>query len=415
MQAIAPAAAGHQAAGELIDDDDLRTLLTLLHHIVLVAVIKMVGAQGRVQVMHQRDVGRVVQGCTFGNQAQVEQDALGVFVTLLGQENLVRFFIQREVTRLGDAFAGARVGFAFLLCQKRHHLVHGDVHLGVVFGLAADDEGRARLVDQDRIHLVDDGVVQAALHAVRDFVDHVVAQVVKAVFVVGAVGDVGVVGRLLFLARHIRQVDADRQTQEVVELAHPARIAVGQVIIDRHHMHALAGQCVEVNRQRGRQRLALTRAHFRNLAVMQRHAAQHLHIEVAHLHDAFAAFADYRKSFGKDRIKRFARGNTSLELLGFGAQLPVVELFILRLQRIDALHGFAVTFKPKILVRMLEAINARPPCSSRELATRPKSLIEYGLRYGRLSQVQLCAKPSILPLRCRLFWAGQLRSLRRRV
>src|SRR6218665_2283895 len=46
----------------------------------------------------------------------------------------------------------------------------------------ADDQRRARLVDQDGIDLIDDGVVQALLHAVLRFVDHVVAQIVEAVF-----------------------------------------------------------------------------------------------------------------------------------------------------------------------------------------------------------------------------------------
>jgi hypothetical protein len=104
---------GHQAAGELVDDHDL----ALLHHVVLVAVVQVVGPQRRVQVVHQRDVGRVVQRGALGQQAQVEQDALGVLVALLGQEDLVRLLVDREVARLGDAFAGARVGLAFLLAS----------------------------------------------------------------------------------------------------------------------------------------------------------------------------------------------------------------------------------------------------------------------------------------------------------
>jgi hypothetical protein len=99
------------------------------------------------------------------------------------------------------------------------------------------------------------------------------------------------VGLLLFLARHLRQVDAHRQAQEVVQAAHPLRVAVGQVVVHRDHVHALAGQRVQVHRQRGGQRLALAGAHFGDLAVVQRHAAQQLDVEVAHLHNALGAFA----------------------------------------------------------------------------------------------------------------------------
>ena len=114
VQAFAPAPARHQAAGELVDDHDF----AVLHHVVLVAVVQVVGAQRRVQVVHQRDVGRVVQRRAFGDQAQLEQDALGVLVALLGQEHLVGLLVDREVAGLGDALAGARVGFAFLLVSS---------------------------------------------------------------------------------------------------------------------------------------------------------------------------------------------------------------------------------------------------------------------------------------------------------
>jgi hypothetical protein len=96
----------------------------------------------------------------------------------------------------------------------------------------------------------------------------------------------------------LRQVDADRQAEEVVELAHPLRIAVGQVVVDRDDVHALAGQGIEVHRQRGGERLALAGAHLGDLAVVQRHAAEHLHVEVAHLHDALAASRTTAKASG---------------------------------------------------------------------------------------------------------------------
>ena len=54
-------------------------------------------------------------------------------------------------------------------------------------GRAADDERRARLVDQDRVDLVDDRVVQRALRVLERAELHVVAQVVEAELVVLAV------------------------------------------------------------------------------------------------------------------------------------------------------------------------------------------------------------------------------------
>ena len=90
--------------------------------------------------------------------------------------------------------------------QGVHHpglLPHQLGHLAVERGVlvvrlvphrARDDERRPRLVDEDRVHLVDDGVGVLALDPLLQREHHVVAQVVEAELVVGAVGDVGQVG-----------------------------------------------------------------------------------------------------------------------------------------------------------------------------------------------------------------------------
>ncbi len=316
---------------------------------MLVTVVEVVGTQRRVEMVDQGDVGRVVQRGALGNHAGVAQQALCGLVTLVGQEHLVALLVHGEVAGLGHAFAGARVGLAFLAHQVGNDLVHGHVHGRVVFGLAADDQRRAGLIDQDGVHLVNDGVVEHALNAVARLVDHVVAQVVEAVLVVRAVGDVAVVGGLLFLARHVGQVDAHRQSEEVVQLGHPGRIAIGQIVVHGHHVHAIARQCVQVDRQRGGQRLAFAGAHFGDLAVVQRHAAQQLNVEVAHLHDALGALAHHGEGFGQQVVQRLALGHTFLELLRLCTQSLVAELLVVGLHRIDANNRLAVLLEKPIV------------------------------------------------------------------
>ena len=48
-------------------------------------------------------------------------------------------------------------------------------------------------------------------------------------------------------------------------------------------MDALAGQCVQEDGQRGHQRLALARRHLGDLALVQHHAAEELHVVVDHV------------------------------------------------------------------------------------------------------------------------------------
>ena len=75
-------------------------------------------------MVHQGDIGRIVEAGTFRDQAHLRQDCFGFFVTLFGQKNLVRFFIQREITGGNDAFASPWIGFSLLTRQQRHHLFH---------------------------------------------------------------------------------------------------------------------------------------------------------------------------------------------------------------------------------------------------------------------------------------------------
>ena len=59
-----------------------------------------------------------------------------------------------------------------------------------------DDERRTRLIDQDRVDFIDNRESIFTLHPLLERVHHVVAQIVEAVLVVGAVCDIRVVRSL---------------------------------------------------------------------------------------------------------------------------------------------------------------------------------------------------------------------------
>ncbi len=163
------------------------------------------------------------------------------------------------------------------------------------------------------------------LHAILDAELHVVAQVVEAELVVGAVGDVGVVGVLALLVVEVVDDHADREAEELVEPAHPLRVAAGQVVVDGDDVNALAFEGVQVGRQGGDQRLAFTGLHFGDLALVQDHAADQLHVEMAHVEDAAAGFADHGEGFDQEVVERGALGDSFFEFNGFGGQVDIGE------------------------------------------------------------------------------------------
>jgi len=110
----------------------------------------------------------------------------------------------------------------------------------------------------------------------------------------------------------------------------------------------LAGQRVQVDRQRRHQRLAFASAHLGDLAGMQHHAADQLHVEVPHLQHPLAAFAHDRKGLGQQRVERLGL-RALAQRVGHRAQLGIGELLELRLERVDALHHTPVLLEEPVV------------------------------------------------------------------
>jgi len=200
-----------------------------------------------------------------------------------------------------------------------------DVPAGALLGRAADDQRGPGLVDQDGVHLVDDRVVMASLDAVLERPGHVVAQVVEAELVVGAVGDIGRVLDAALRRSHLGQDHAHLEPEEAVYPAHPLGVTLGQVVVDRDHVDALAGQRVEVGGKDGGERLALTGLHLGDVAQVQRRAAHQLDIEVPLAEGALGRLACGGERLGEQVIERFTVRVPLPELVGHAPELGVAH------------------------------------------------------------------------------------------
>ena len=85
-------------------------------------------------------------------------------------------------------------------------------------------------------------------------------------------------------------------------------------------MHALGGQRIQVNRQGRHQRLAFAGFHLGDLAFMQHHAADHLHIEVAQAQHTARRFPHGGEGFRQQRIQGFALGQPFAQQRGLPRQ-----------------------------------------------------------------------------------------------
>ncbi len=191
------------------------------------------------------------------------------------------------------------------------------------------------------------------LHAIFQFELHVVAQIVEPELVIRSIGNIRSISRASFLVVQVVDDHAHRQPQKLVDLAHPLRIALGQVVVHRHHVNPVPRQSIQVASQRRHQRLALAGFHFGNLARVQNHAADKLHIEMPHLHRAPARLAHHGKSLRQNLVQRGLlsrlqlilvrnpfepRRNSGPELDRPRPQLFIRKLLRRRLQSVDLSH-----------------------------------------------------------------------------
>ena len=321
VQALRIAPSGHHAAGELVDDDDL----AVLDDVVLVALEQLVGAQRLLHVMHDGHVLGIVEVFAL-QQAGRTEHLFKMDIALLGQRAGALLLVELVVFRR----------------ELRNEAVDRVVEIRLVVHRAGDDERGAGLVHQDRVDLVDDREIVPTLYHLVQMILHVVAQIVEAEFVVGGVGHVAGIGGPAFLVGQAVDDDARGQSQEAVDLAHPGGVAAGEVVVHGHHMYALAGECIEIDRERCDESFAFTGLHLGDHAFVQHHAANQLNVEMPQTQGALGGFAHRGEGRDEEVVEALAGGHFVFESLGPGAEFGVRQGCQRRLQRVDFINPWLV-------------------------------------------------------------------------
>ena len=314
VKAVGPTATLHRAAGELVDD--LHSAVAV-DEIVPVPLVQLLGPDRRLELVDQVVRHLVVEvvdaECSLHRPHALFERCDGALL-------LVDLVVDVATQAPGD----------------RREL---DVQLGRVGDLAGDDQRGAGFVDEDRVDLVDDAVVVAALHLLLARHGHVVAEVIEAELVVGAVGDVGgvldpLVGRVAVAREHETNLEA----HPAMHLAHPLGVARGEVVVHRDDVHTLAGGAVEIDRQRRRQGLALTRLHLGDPAEVQGGTTDELDVVVTLTQHTGGRLPGDGKGFDQEVVGLLAIVEALAELTRLGPQRVVGQRLHFGLERVDVGH-----------------------------------------------------------------------------
>ncbi len=291
----------------------------------------MVGFEGLIEMVGQNRVLHRVEVVDT-------EEFLGFFDPLFGHQDDTVLLVDREIL-VPDHLKG--------------HFVGSDIVVEFAFGGSGDDERRTRLVDQDRVHFVDDGVVVLPLHHLVEGVFHVVTQVVETELVVGTVGDVGVVLRLAGgVVGDVRRYRSDRVAEEIVDFPHVVGVAFGQIVVDRDDVDTLAQHRVEDDRKGGDEGFTLPRLHFGDLVVVEDHAPDELDVEVAHAHGPLGRFTGDGEGVEEHVVEGLLSAeNTLFEGVEGLFELLVVHLFVFRLEGVDLFDFFGIFFQFSVVGR----------------------------------------------------------------
>ena len=238
----------------------------------------------------------------------------------------------------GDGLFLFGYGVVLFVFQPGDELIRPGVQLGGLVALTGNDEGRASFIDEDGVHLVHDSVGVAPLHHVAFPDDHVVAQVVEAHFVVGAVGHIAGVGLSALGVVHVMNDDAHAHAHEAEDVAHPLALKFGQIIVDGDDVDAFAGQGVQVGGQGGGVGLALAGLHFGDAALMQTDAAHDLYGEQALAVHPPDRFPEGREGVGQNIVHGFAFVQPFFQNGGLPLQLLIGKAFVFVFQSQNAVR-----------------------------------------------------------------------------
>ena len=303
MQTVGIAAADHETSRELVYDDHF----AVVDDVILVAVEQFMRFERLLDMVVERRVVDVAQVLDiekpFGFRRTQFRD---LHAPVLAVDDVIPVavlaarlkFLVDLLFDLADLFGRLfdLLFFLFLLFlvgvlfvhavvvepafEGTHESVHALVEFRGLVPLARNDERRSRLVDQNRVHFVDDAERKFALHHLIDIRFQIVAEVIESEFVVGRIGDIAVIRFLLIVVVHAGHDHADGKPQKAVHFAHPLGVALRKIVVDRDDMHALARERREIRGERRDQRLAFARLHFRDTSLIKSDTADDLHVVV---------------------------------------------------------------------------------------------------------------------------------------
>ena len=196
MQSVRITTARHNTSGKLINNQNL----IVLYYIVLITEHQVVCPKSKNNIVLNLQILRI---CQVFNM----EEFLNLADTILCQVYDLILFIYNKVSSFLNVLPhnGVHLG-KFTGSLTAHQLMSQHiadlVQLGRFAALTRNNQRCSRLVNQYRVHLVDNGIFQIAQNHLFLINSHVIAQVVKAQLIVGYISNITVICCFTLLRGH---------------------------------------------------------------------------------------------------------------------------------------------------------------------------------------------------------------------
>ena len=127
----------------------------------------------------------------------------------------------------------------------------------------------------------------------------------------------------------------DSHAQGPVDLSHPLAVAAREIVVNRDNMDPLPIDGIQVGRECGNQSFSFTGFHLRDLALVQDHAADELHIVMPHAEGALGRLPYDGERLRQDVVEGLAVCQALTEPRRQIGQLGIGKPRHLRLELVD--------------------------------------------------------------------------------
>ena len=173
MKTIRITPARHDTSGKLINNKDL----IVFYYVVLITEHEIIGTQRQLHVMLDLQIFRISQ--------VLDLEELFYFLNSIRcQMNNLIFLIDDEISGFLNFLTHDSIHLGkFLTClssfQRMCHIITQLIELCGFSTLSGNNQRCSRLINQNRVNLIDDGVMQFSLYQLLFINHHIITQIIE--------------------------------------------------------------------------------------------------------------------------------------------------------------------------------------------------------------------------------------------